>query len=36
MFNMYDPKKRRVITAIIVTVVVLAMIVPTVLSLFMG
>ena len=30
---MFDPKKRKVITAIIVVILVLAMVVPTVLSL---
>ena len=31
--GMFDPKKRKVITAIIVVILVLAMVVPTVLSL---
>ena len=33
--GMFDPKKRRVITAVIAVLLVLAMVVPTVLSLVM-
>lgn len=33
--GMFDPKKRKVITAIIVVILVLAMVVPTVLSLIL-
>lgn len=33
--GMFDPKKRRIITAVIAILLVLAMIVPTVLSLVM-
>lgn len=33
--NMFNPKKRKMVTAIIAIVLVLAMVVPTVLSLIM-
>lgn len=33
--GMFDPKKRRMITAIIAVILVLAMVVPTILSLLM-
>ena len=33
--NMFDPKKRKLMTAIIAVILVLAMVVPTVLSLLL-